>query len=303
MNTLSLALLGGGVGFGLLVIRRGIAPRPAAIDKILADLARPGRPVDCPSDRPGRSQLAHHARRVLVAVGQDPARAHGQLELADRTPDQLALSKLAGAVGGLLIPVLFGVMLAAGGLALAPGAILALALACAVVGFVLPDLRLREEAEKRRRAFRFALSSYLDMVVVLLAGGAGIDSAIQAAAEAGDGWAYQKIRSELRLARLTGRNHWDAFRDVAERLGVKELAELSASISLAGSHGARVRATLATKADTLRGHQLAETEADAEAATERMTVPIGVLLLGFLVFLTYPAMASITMVTNGGPTP
>ena len=122
-----------------------------------------------------------------------------------------------------------------------------------------------------------------------------------AAADAGDGWGYRTIRSELRRARLTGQSPWDTFAGLADRLGVTELAELAASVSLAGSHGARIRASLAAKADTLRGHQIAETEAAAEAATERMTVPVAVLLFGFLVFIAYPAIAQITSVS--GPTP
>ena len=63
----------------------------------------------------------------------------------------------------------------------------------------------------------------------------------------------------------------------------------------------RIRASQAANADTLRGHQIAETEAAAEAATERMTVPVAVLLFGFLVFIAYPAIAQITSVS--GPTP
>ena len=58
---------------------------------------------------------------------------------------------------------------------------------------------------------------------------------------------------------------------------------------------------MSAKADTVRGHQIAETEAAAEAATERMTVPVAVLLFGFLVFIAYPAIAQITSVS--GPTP
>jgi hypothetical protein len=72
-------------------------------------------------------------------------------------------------------------------------------------------------------------------------------------------------------------------------------------VSLAGSHGARIRASLAAKADTLRGHQVAETEAAAEAATERMTIPVAVLLLGFLLFIAYPAVSQITSIS--GPQP
>ena len=76
---------------------------------------------------------------------------------------------------------------------------------------------------------------------------------------------------------------------------------LAASVSLAGSHGARIRASLAAKADTLRGHQVAETEAAAEAATERMTVPVAVLLFGFLVFIAWPAINQITAVSGSQP--
>ena len=38
------------------------------------------------------------------------------------------------------------------------------------------------------------------------AGGAGIETALYAAADAGDGWGYQTIRSALRRARLTGQS-------------------------------------------------------------------------------------------------
>ena len=99
------------------------------------------------------------------------------------------------------------------------------ALATAAAGFILPDFLLRDEAERRRRAFRHALSSYLDLVNVLLAGGAGIETALHAAADAGDGWGYRTIRSELRRARLTGQSPWDTFAGLADRLGVTELAE------------------------------------------------------------------------------
>jgi tight adherence protein C len=47
-------------------------------------------------------------------------------------------------------------------------------LVTAAAGFVLPGFVLRDEAARRRRAFRHTLSSYLDLVNVLLAGGAGI---------------------------------------------------------------------------------------------------------------------------------
>ncbi len=303
MTALVMVFLGAGVGVGVLLCARALAPRPAPLDAVLAGLPRPGRPVpELTRDRPpATEQVGRVAQRTLESFGFDFGRRRQDLELAGRTTERHALDKLIGGLAGLLLPNLAGLALTTMGIGPPPGLVAVLSLGCAVGGFFLPDLLLRDEAEKRRRAFRHALSSYLDLVNVLLAGGAGIETSLYAAADAGDGWGYQTIRSALRRARLTGQSPWDTFSRLADDLGVLELAELAASVSLAGSHGARIRASLAAKADSLRGHQIAETESAAEAATERMTVPVAVLLLGFLLFIAYPAVAQITSVS--GPQP
>jgi tight adherence protein C len=298
-----MVVLGAGIGVGVLVVWRAVVPRPPSLYAVLASLARSGTPLGQPApiQTAPAERLGVVARRIAEAVGADPRRHHQELELTGRSAERHALDKLLGALAGLLVPNLAATVLLLVGIPVPVGVVAVLSLGTAAAGFLLPDLMLRDAAEKRRRAFRHALSSYLDLVNVLLAGGAGIETALHAAADAGDGWGYATIRAELRRARLTGRSPWDTFIELAERLGVNELAELAASVSLAGTHGARIRASLAAKADTLRGHQVAETEGAAEAATERMTVPVAVLLFGFLVFIAYPAVAQITSV--GGPQP
>lgn len=298
-----MALLGVGVGVGVLLTRRALVPRPPSIEAVLAGLARPGIAIDerAPSGAPALDRIGSTARHVVEALGYDAQRHHQELELVGRTAERHAFDKLLGAIAGLFLPNAVASALLVIGVPVPLGAVAVFSLATTAAGFLLPDFLLRDEAEKRRRAFRHTLSSYLDLVNVLLAGGAGIETALHAAADAGDGWGYQTIRAELRRARLTGQSPWDTFAQLAQRLDINELAELAASVSLAGSHGARIRASLAAKADTLRGHQVAETEAAAEAATERMTVPVAVLLFGFLVFIAYPAVVQITSVS--GPQP
>jgi hypothetical protein len=44
----------------------------------------------------------------------------------------------------------------------------------------------------------------------------------------------------------------------------------------------------------MRARQLAEIEADANAATERMGLPMVLLFMGFLILLGYPAMQTIS---------
>ena len=303
MTTLVMVLLGAGVGGGLLICVRAVAPRPTPIGAVLAGIGRRGHSIDeaAGSTQPFDQRAGRVAIGLLAGVGIDVSHARRDLELVDRTPERFALDRLIGATAGLILPNLAGFALVSMGMAVPIGMVVLLSLGTAAAGFVLPAFLLRDEAEERRKAFRHALSSYLDLVNVLLAGGAGIETALYAAADAGDGWGYQTIRNELRRARLTGQSPWTTFGDLADRLGVSELAELAASVSLAGSHGARIRASLAAKADTLRGHQVAETEAAAEAATERMTIPVAVLLFGFLLFIAYPAVAQITSVS--GPRP
>ena len=64
-------------------------------------------------------------------------------------------------------------------------------------------------------------------------------------------------------------------------------------MQLAGQQGARVRASLAAKAASLRGHQLAAVEAAAHSASERMALPTVLMFVGFLLFIGYPAVAEI----------
>lgn len=293
------AFLGAGVGFGLWIAIRAINPRPMPLAQALAALDR--RPVVTGSDMHGDSlerHLGHVARRLVRLVGTDLDRFGPDLRVLERSPARHALDKLVGALGGLTVPLLVWAGLGLTGIRLPVAGILGLSVAAAVAGWVLPDHGLAEQAERRRKAFRHALSSYLDLVNVIIAGGGGIQTALYTAAEAGDGWAFAAIRRSLDRARLTQRSPWDTFADLSDDLGVPELAELAAAVSLAGTHGARIRSSLAAKADTLRGHQVAETEAAAESATERMTIPVAVLLFGFLVFVAYPAVQQITTVSG-----
>lgn len=298
-----LALLGAGVGAGAWLVLRALNPRPMPLTAIRLDLDRPRYEVkpDEAERRQLRSNAERLARRLLGGVSDLSEERAQALRLIDRTPEQHALEKLVGAVGGLLGTAMLGVGLRLVGIGPPPVVLLVAAGAIAAGGFVLPELSLTEQADKRRRAFRHALSSYLDLVNVILAGGGGIETSLHAAADAGDGWAFAAIRQALDRARLTNRSPWDTFSELGDQLGIAELRELAASVELAGSQGARIRASLAAKADSLRGHQIAETEAAAEAATERMTIPVAVLLFGFLVFIAYPAVQQITTVSNPVP--
>ena len=131
----------------------------------------------------------------------------------------------------------------------------------------------------------------------MIAAGAGPESALQNAADSGDGWAFAQIREALDAARRSrNQSVWAALGDLGARLDVRELGQLASSASLVDTEGARIRESVAAQAETLRAAQLAEVEASAESATERMSVPVVVLLAGFVLFIGFPAVYSIANV-------
>jgi Flp pilus assembly protein TadB len=208
-----------------------------------------------------------------------------------------AEEQLAHRVGITLVALLWapatGALMGVGGISVPFPLTLWISVALAPVGFVFPALELRARAARRRRSFRHALSSFLDVVAVSLAGGKGVESALTDAAEIGRGWAFDEVRAALVEARLMGETPWTGLARLGAEIGVAELGELAASAALAGSEGARVKASIAAKARALRVRILADVEASAQSASERMSLPIVLLLVGFVFFLGYPAVVQV----------
>ena len=136
-------------------------------------------------------------------------------------------------------------------------------------------------------------SSYLDLTNVLLAGGAGNETALVAAADAGDGWAYDEVRRALIHARSARRSPWVELASLGRRFNLPEIIEVAGSVQLAGEHGARIRSSLAAKADSLRYRQMGEIEAQAQASTERMGIPMVMLFISFIALIGYPAVTTV----------
>lgn len=148
------------------------------------------------------------------------------------------------------------------------------------------------EARRRRTDMNMAVAVFLDLVNVLLAGGAGIETAIVTAASVGDGWAFQEIRNTITRAQSSREQYWDALHEVGEVLSVQALQDVAQSIRLAGEHGGRIRQSLMSRADALRKNNLASVEYQAEQQTERMGIPMVVMFVGFVMFIGYPAFVS-----------
>ena len=90
-----------------------------------------------------------------------------------------------------------------------------LGLGFALIGFLLPDRRLRAAARARRAGLRYAVGALLNLVAINLAGGAEVEQALYNALRISHGWAFTLLRNTIRRAQLNREKLWEAL----ERLG------------------------------------------------------------------------------------
>lgn len=296
---IAIVLLGAGLGAGAWALAIWAFPARPPLGPVLRHLQQPPTAATV-SPRFGTVEEAGWAARlgrpaapVLRRLGMPDARRFRDLVIVGRDVDNYLAEKVTLTLIGLLTPPVAVTVLAVAGSPPSLPVPAVLTLGCAALGFLLPDLRLRAEAARRREDFRHALSAYLDLVVISLSGGAGIDGALSDSLTVGNGWAFTQIRRALDGAQLTRTTPWVALGRLGSELDSRELSELAASLSLAGTEGARIRTSLTARAQSLRTHLLTDADAAARAATERMGLAWGLLFLGFLIFIGYPAVEQI----------
>ncbi|MGH9153142.1 MAG: type II secretion system F family protein [Acidimicrobiales bacterium] len=282
-------------GTGIILLVSGLTPMPAPLASELAALHR--RPSiarrDASGPRTKRARLIGDPLGNTRAGRQVANRLAGDLRVTETSLAEHLADRAALALCGLFWAPVTAAMLRLAGADIGFTLPLWASLLLAPAGAVYPAVVLRGRAADRRRSFRHALSAFLDIVAVSLAGGRGVDSALRDGANAGQGWAFEALRSTLLEAQLLGETPWSGLARLGNDLGVPELGELAASAALAGSEGARVRGSLAAKARSLRLRGLTEVESSAHSASELMSVPVVLLMFGFVVFLGYPAIVRV----------
>ncbi|WP_319463009.1 type II secretion system F family protein [Micromonospora sp. RTP1Z1] len=275
-------------GIGVLFAVSGLVPARPSLAQVLDGLRRAPEPVGGPL--PWRVRLLAGPWQTVNLPG---ARTRADLAVLERLVAAHLADQTLAVIAGLLLPPLVVALLAAGGTTFAAGVPLWASLAGGVGGWWLAETTVHAEAQRRRDELRYALSAVLDLVVISLAGGAGLEQALDDACADTSGWAANRINRAVATARLLRIPPWQALGQLGEDTGVIELQELAATMSLAGAEGARIRTSLGIRAATMRAHQANALEAKANSATERMSMPVMLLAVAYMIFLLYPAVAAI----------
>jgi Type II secretion system (T2SS), protein F len=247
------------------------------------------------TDGGAQGDCAHDTMSLPVQVGRRLAAAMPwlpvpvkDLRLLGQDPGNWLASKVSFGLAGIaLVPVVCAVTdLSGRQLPWTMPAFGTLGLGAAL--FFAPDLVTRVNARHKRVDFRHALASYLDLVALERAAGAAPTEALEAAADVGQGWAFERISAALIRARKASAPPWDGLASLADEIGITELADLAEIASVAGQEGARILDSLGARAESMRAEALAATRAQAGARSTTMVLPIALLAGGFLVLLIFP---------------
>ena len=163
------------------------------------------------------------------------------------------------------------------------------ALAGAAFGYLLPGMALARLAAARQHRLRLALPDALDLLVVSVEAGLGLDQALQRVAEE-IAFAHRELSDELRLVNLelrAGKARTDALRALAERTGVDDLSSLVAMLVQTDRFGTSIAQSLRVHADTMRTKRKQRAEEAAAKTGVKMVFP--------LVFCIFPAVWVVTI--------
>ncbi len=144
-----------------------------------------------------------------------------------------------------------------------------------------PGLVIDRIAARRREAIRASLADVIDLLVVSVEAGMGLDAAVQEVIRREQGPLMEELRVVLGEIRL-GKRRRDAWRCMAERVDLTELSIFVSALCQADQIGASIAGVLRTQSETMRVRRsLALREAAAK---------IPVKMLFPLVFFIFPAM-------------
>jgi tight adherence protein C len=284
------AVLAAGVGAGILLIARGLAPPTRPLRALAGELVEPR---DAMLPHPGPAGCVRHRwQRLAVRFGGGQSeRLAADLAVLGRSSVRHALDKLGYALVFLVLALIPALVFPLLDVAVPSLSVVLAALLLAGAGWSYPGLDVRSRARTARRAWARALTVYVDIVGISLAGGAGVEDALMVAADVGTGPQFGELRSTLRAAQTRRRKLWHAIDDLGARIDVLALRELAAAVDLAAESGSRIRETLIAKAAAMRVRQLAETEADAQKASETMGIAPALMAIAAVVLIGYPAVA------------
>jgi tight adherence protein C len=271
---LSVALI---AGYGVSSVLGALSPER----RRLRQLATAGGPADAFESNLALVDSIDSRFKSLPGVPKSPkemGRLRRRLAMAGYTSPTAVV---AYAIANLVTPAVFG-LITLGAVGGRQGWLFALF--AAAVGYLLPGLLLARKIELRKREIREGLPDALDLFIVCVEAGCGLDQAIVKASDE-LGLTYPSLAYELRLITTeirAGKPRVEAFKNFAARTKVDDVQSLVALLVQTDKFGTSLAQALRTHADSSRTKRRQNAEERAGK--------LGVKLVFPLVLFLFPAL-------------
>ncbi|HYO99899.1 MAG TPA: type II secretion system F family protein [Pyrinomonadaceae bacterium] len=149
-----------------------------------------------------------------------------------------------------------------------------------IAGFFMPRYVLRKMVKGRQQRVRWGLADALDLMVVSIEAGLGLNAAIVKVGEELRE-VHHDISEEFELTNLeirVGRDRDEALRNLAERTGVDDLRSLVAMLIQADRFGTSIARAVRVYADSLRTKRRQRAEQAAQKAAVKLLFPLACFL-------------------------
>lgn len=169
----------------------------------------------------------------------------------------------------------------------------------ALAGLYLPGIIISSRVDKRQRAIGEAFPDALDMLVVCVEAGLGLDAAFtRVGAQIAP--AHPILASELGLVSLelrAGKSRADALRNFAKRVDLREVSSFVTLLLQSDALGTSIGQTLRVHADEMRARRMLKAEEMAHKLPVKMTIPLVLCILpAMFAAVMLPGMITITRV-------
>jgi tight adherence protein C len=266
-----------------LVGMRFAGARVSEIDRRLAEVTTARELRDAPPRLERLTELLKSLGARAPRSGSEASKVKQRLVQAGYRGDEavavfygLRISIALVAFGLLATPLLVrpNVMLGLGG---------------SLLAYVLPGIVLAKMAARRQRRMQLSLADALDLMVVSVEAGLGLDQALlRVGTELST--AHPELSEELRLVNIelrAGKARSEALRNLGERTGLEDVTSLVTMLIQTDKFGTSVAQSLRVHSDVLRTKRRQRAEEAAAKTGVKMVFP--------LVFCIFPAIWVVTI--------
>jgi tight adherence protein C len=223
--------------------------------------------------------------RVMSRIGRSVSPRKSQeysamklkfLRAGIRRPNAQAVFWGFKCVLALLLPLGFLSLRVAAIKLMPAGLTMAACVILALVGFYLPDAWLEARVRKRKETIRRGLPDALDLLVVCVEAGMGLDAAMNRVAEE-IVLTNKTLSDELKLFNLeirAGKQRQDAMKNMAARIDLEDVTSLATLLIQTDKFGTSLAQTLRVYSDTFRTKRFIKAEEIAAKLPVKLMFPM-----------------------------